>query len=159
MDKLKDVYLKIKEHNSQIILGGSYSMRLQGIKTPREPKDLDLTLPFGVEFDSAIPGLSHRHASNDDQYINEEFHRSSYTLDGIDVDVFVPQHDGFKQRVEPCMINWSDGPFGDSIDVVHWSECLRQKMIYAISDHETAVKHIADITGIIELNKHPAKSL
>lgn len=159
MENLKQVFFKLQEANPALIAGGSFAMRLQNINTPREPGDLDVTLPFGVLF-NAIKGLEYRHVSDGDEYFNDEFNRTSWTLDGIKVDVFMPANDLFKQRTTEVFtsraINHENADVEALfINCVHWSECMRQKILYALNDHKSATKHMEDIAKIIELNRHP----
>lgn len=141
-------------------------MRVQGIKTPREPKDLDVTLPYGINFSiTGIEGIDFHHKSDIDHYENEEFDRISFIMDGVEIDVFRPIENTWSQRViETFGTEWSGWTkdcttFDRPIKCVHWSEAMRQKMIYALTSHDSATKHCNDIPVIIEMNRFRAKGM
>ena len=152
MENLMKVYAKLLAANPHIVIAGSLSLKIQGIKIPREPKDVDVMLPRGTTFNSCIEGLKYNHDSEDNGYFNDEYYRSQWELYGVKVDVFERMSTEWSPRTVYCDV-WMSDHF-EKRKCVHWSEVLRQKTLYAFAYHVSALKHIDDVCRIIHLNKY-----
>ena len=136
---------QILKVNDKCALSGSLALNNQGIRTKREPEDIDIYLPKDVEF-ILIPGMIENDDFNKDDYRNDEWIRTQYIINKIKVDVFTPQVD-FEF---PLVIVRSN-----RIDVVRTEEIIKFKVAFAFDDHSSAEKHRVDVIYMMENANNP----
>lgn len=116
-------------------ISGSVALNIQGIKTEREPHDLDMFLPFGEQL-VLLPGMTE--ADELLRYGPGQNGRMEHIYNGVLIDIFQPQED---KEPAPKSIAYTK--------CLLPAEILKYKMDYAFDTHETAKKHRADIIYIL----------
>jgi hypothetical protein len=138
MEKLKNIVEKIIEVNPKCMISGSYGLYLQGIATRNKPKDLDIFIPYGVEF--ILPVGMSKAKSHSEDYEEDEFLREPFTMGGISVDVFTPENEYIKPP---------EYKKAQKIIVVEFTDIIRFKLRHAYGQHYTSYKHKDDIIHLM----------
>lgn len=136
--ELLETAKKILEANPSFALSGSLALNLQGIKTRREPKDIDLYSPLMSSGIVWIEGMEHDGyaASLGEQYDNEYYSVNPYKINGVSVDIF--------ERIDndvPDLIMVTKG----GIRCVAFFEIMKLKISHAYGKHFSKFKHKDDI--------------
>lgn len=126
--------------NTECLLSGSIALRLAGKETRREPKDIDIYLPYGVEV-KKVDGMVNSDTDGDnDEYDDEFYERKSYTYKGYQVDFFTPIIDDLPRLLE-------DNCYG--VNCVWHTEIIKLKASHAYGEHWTRFKHVKDIIHLM----------
>lgn len=95
IDIAKDILIA----NPSCLLSGSIALSLQGKNTRRQPKDIDIFLPYGVN-EVLIPDMKIALTDGDnDEYDDEYYERRSYKYKG-QIDFFTP----LDEEVRPSLL-------------------------------------------------------
>lgn len=141
--ELSEIAAELIKLNPKMRISGSVALNIQGIKTSREPHDLDMFLPFGCEL-VLLPGLEPTEELR--RYGKGDGGRMEFIYNGSMVDIFQPNEEIKMTRNptahENCLIP---------------AEIIKFKIDYAFDNHETAKKHRDDIIFI--LSNYEPKSL
>lgn len=132
--QLQEIAKELIKLNPLMRISGSVALNIQGIKTEREPHDLDMYLPFGETL-VLLPGMIETESLL--RYGPGDGGRMEYSYNEIMIDIFQPQ----KQEDTPKNIAASG--------CLYPAEILKYKMNYAFDNHETAKKHREDIIFIL----------
>lgn len=132
---------KILKENLSCALSGSLALNIQYIKTKRPPGDIDIYLPFNEKF-NPIDGMIENYDFNRDDYLNDEWNRVQYIINGVKVDVFTPREPD--KCVNLLVISHS------GIKVVRFDDIIKFKIFFAFNEHSSAQKHKDDVLFIIE---------
>jgi len=143
-NRLISVFDKIKIRNPEIVLSGSLALNLQGIKTRRNPEDLDLFIPYGYSFindnEKEFVDFITREGSQNKE---SDFNRDVSNLDGVKIDIFQPL-----RNINPFNIITCEELNIRMIDKV---DILKMKISHALDDKHSRFKHKDDIIFIMSL--------
>ena len=136
------IFQKILQVNPEAILTGSNALTIQNIKLRRKPKDIDIHIPYGTNF-NAIDGLKY---IEEIIYLNDErINRTSYLYkhedDHVKIDIFQPTigYIGHEPKKLIC----------DNITCTHFIDILTFKMQHALHlKSKSSNKHAADLVYI-----------
>ncbi len=134
---------KILIANPGCLLSGSLALKNQGFKVRKEPKDIDIFLPYGKTFNK-LPLIMHEEdITFEDDYDDEFYTRQKYSIiEGdikIDVDVFTP--------IESSDYNLKASP--DSDIIVDSVDILKMKFAHSFGDSSSKLKHQKDIIHML----------
>ncbi len=137
-EKLQNLAKEILKANLNCMLSGSLALKLQGIKTRREPQDLDIYLPYGQAL-NAIPGMSYIPPAG--EYPPDNWDRKDYVKDNITINIFTPENANVARLNEGE--SWVD------IKMVCAYDIIKFKVQHAFADHWTRFKHKDDIMWML----------
>lgn len=133
----------ILKANPNCLLSGSAALNLQGIKTAREPKDIDIFRPYSEKF-VLIEGMKRVYfPMTKEDYYNEFYERAEYTYGGYCIDVFQPLEKEFGDLIQAQ---------SHGIKCVVPHQIIGLKTHHALADCESRHKHRADIKFILDNN-------
>jgi hypothetical protein len=132
----------ILEVNPYCKLSGSVALHVQELKTRRTPKDIDIYLPYGKIFTKPDGMVPYANNSNNNEYDDDYYERSSYKYKGIAVDVFTPTD----ETVPELIIVQKAG-----FNCIAFFEILKLKVMHSYGDHFTRYKHKDDIVFMMSL--------
>lgn len=88
--KLIEIASLIQEKNPECALSGSLALQMQGVKIRREPKDIDIYLPYLISFNEP-DGFKQIDIEEHEKYENEDFDLFRYEYQGVKIDIFMPE--------------------------------------------------------------------
>lgn len=139
MEKLIEVAKQILAINPDCLLSGSLALKLQGIMTRREPKDIDIYLPYKKIFNK-IEGMRN-YDNKGAGYPLDNWDRNSFMLGEIQIDVFTPEN-----SYVPIL---NEGDKVKGISVIDSADIIKFKVSHALGTHWTKYKHRDDIIHIL----------
>lgn len=129
----------IESQASKACLSGSLALYHQSIPILRTPKDIDIVMLKGCNFNK-LEGMVRIEGLENEEYDNDYYERISYSYKGVQIDVFIPLDD-----VENMLTS------ENSESVIHYAEIMKMKIMHAYGDHYTRHKHQRDIIHFLNL--------
>jgi hypothetical protein len=142
--ELTNLALKILKANPDCFLSGSLALSIQGIKTRRQPHDIDIYLPFNGNF-KFIEGLVVSKNDQNDEYDDDWYERESYEAEGVKVDVFTPKNETIPMPRTACE---------KGLEMIYKSDIIGFKVDHSFGEHWTRVKHKDDVIHILVNNPY-----
>lgn len=123
MPELIEIAKEILSINPGCALSGSLALKANGLSIRREPKDIDIYLPWGVSFTKLESMTRFTGTGDNDDYPEDDYNRDSYKVDRIQVDVFSP----VGADVPPLEFSPIDG-----LNVVNSLDIIKFKISHAL---------------------------
>lgn len=141
-DLMMDAVKEILAANPKCLLSGSLALKMQGVKTMREPKDIDIYMPYGLEL-ILIPDMMYSSNADNADYPDDGWDRQEYTYRGFKVDVFTEDYEPIHRDGETIyMFNSTESK---GINMVDKLDIIKFKASHSFGDHYTRYKHRNDI--------------
>jgi hypothetical protein len=122
-------------------LSGSLGLNWQEKKTRRDPKDIDIFLPFLEQL--KIPkGMVRYENNSEDLYDDEFYERVSYVYKGVLVDIFSPCNEDVPNMAFDVI---------KGVNVLLFFEIMKMKIAHSYGDHWSRHKHRQDIQYMLSL--------
>jgi hypothetical protein len=142
--KILEIVKLILDINPDCAISGSVALNIQDIKTRREPKDIDIYLPYCKRFNSG--GLYIKAGTNEEDEQEKgdnesQYERDSIRISGINIDIFTPIDEETKLEI----INFKTKSDLGYVRCVHFSSIIKMKVEHAYGDSYTRFKHKDDI--------------
>ncbi len=135
-EKLIEIAKKILAANPDCALSGSLGLHLQGIKTRREPVDIDIYMPWNKSL-IEIEGMTKCvEVLSEEDYENEEYNRHEYKVNGIKIDILTP----IEEYVPIILKRFSGGLW-----VIPSEDIIKFKVLFALGKSTSKYKHRDDI--------------
>ncbi len=138
--KLEEIAQRILVANPKALLSGSLALNLQGLKTKRNPSDIDIYIPWGEKFEK-IEDMMVR--NNEEDYDDEDYQIFQYMVNGVKVDIFTPMHDSVPEleirKVFVCRC-------------VHFADIMKFKIKHSLNNQATSYKHKQDLVYMLVVN-------
>jgi len=142
LEVLTEMVKEILSANPKCLCSGSVALKLQDVNIMRSPKDIDIFLPFNLEF-NIIEGMTISTNYDNDTYPDDGWDRKEYYYKGIQVDVFTPEDESFTI--------W-DYVSAKGIKCVDKLDIIKFKTSHSFGDHFTRFKHRNDIIHMLIAN-------
>ncbi len=142
---IAEIARAILKDNPAASLSGSIALKLQGVSLRREPKDIDIYLPYGVKLADTL-GLVFLEDYQDGSGDEPEFDRISYRYTAkdeklFDIDIFNPSQ---KRDDIVCERVYVDG-----LKLLPKEEIIKFKIMYAFDSSFSKWKHKDDIAHMM----------
>lgn len=137
-EQLIEIAKEIVALNPECLLSGSLALNLQGMKTLREPKDLDFYLPYKVELKKPEGMIESEDYGDNGEYDDEGCRRRGFKYKGVKIDIFQPED-------EDLGFNYTSNLRTHNMPCVQKLEILALKIHHAFGDASTKYKHRNDL--------------
>jgi len=128
--------------NPMMMLSGSLALHLQDIQVRRRPKDIDIFLPYGVDFVPTDGMQQSKEYGDNGEYDDENWERRGYTLGDIKVDVFTPE-EGHEVSFEP------DYHYVHGFNMLNKFDIMKFKLQHSYGEAASRYKHSQDIIHML----------